>query len=139
MMPVGASPDLYQAAVNGAIMGAVIFTMYWIQKLMENRRSKYDMAVTLGEEIRLMLIVGTASCPIPIMRRNDMMPTDDVYRGMLSSGRIARFEGDLRVDLAQIYAQSGEETGAVDRNLCFDLIDRLEKIEARNRHFKLPG
>lgn len=56
-----------QAAVNGLIMGAVIMSLYLLQKLMEGRGVKYDMAVMMGDEIRSALAAGSASRPSPII------------------------------------------------------------------------
>lgn len=73
------------------------------------------------------------------MPRSHRAPTRDAYVGLLSSGRIARLESELRKDLAHIYHQIGEGFLNVDRELCADLMVRLEKVESGNRLFKLPG
>ena len=139
MTSVGTSPDWYQAVANGLIMGAVIMGLYLLQKWMEHRKIKYDMAVMMSDEITSMLIVGSTVKPNVITPRNHKVPTRDTYLGLLSSGRIVRFDGDLRRDLARIYHQFGYEALEVDRELCATAIEKLEKIEARNRLFKLPG
>ena len=139
MTSVGTSPDWYQAVANGLIMGAVIMGLYLLQKWMEHRRIKYDMAIMMSDEITSMLIVGSASKPNMIMPRGHKVATRDTYLGLLSSGRIVRFDRDLRRVLALIYHQFDYKALEVDRGMCVTAIEKLEKIEARNRLFKLPG
>lgn len=132
MIPAGASLDLGQALLNGFVVGLVIMISYMIQKMWERKATKYRMAVIMSDEIRSIMYVAESRIS-PIMPENHRIPTQDVYRGLLNSGRIVHFEGSLRSELAEIYYALGKSSFKVDTDLCSRVSDKLEKIKPRNR------
>lgn len=128
--------EIMAVLFNGLVIGVVIMLAYGIQKRLESKSAKYHVADVMSDEMKSILNMTTESAESPIMPRNHRIPTQDVYRGLLNSGRIVFFEGQIRRELAQIYDMLGNEPFEVDKARCTRINDELEKIKAANKRYR---
>lgn len=125
-------PTVLAGIVAGMIAALIAVWTYTRNRSWEERDARRGTASILIDETRRMRKFSDFAEGVWVGQRQPEFPTDHIYRGLLQTGNIMRFDRDLRESLDRLYSSFGNSTLSLDEDL-YDLIARrLERIESIN-------
>ena len=119
--------------VNGVVITLVLMSTYFVQKRMERKELRRSLADMLGVEV-----VNIAALINPIgMGRAAITPEPqisvEIYRGLVSSGNIAKFDVEIQKKVHEFYGHGGRHRFEMMRSQIMDVIKIVEDFRRKNR------
>ena len=124
---------LVPSIVNGVVITLVLMSTYFVQKRMERKELRRSLADMLGVEV-----VNIAALINPIgMGRAAITPEPqisvEIYRGLVSSGNIAKFDVEIQKKVHEFYGHGGRHRFEMMRSQIMDVIKIVEDFRRKNR------
>ncbi len=128
--------DVLITIIGGVITGVSAVLVYILQKKIERYSNKYSSTSILYDEITRNTGRYESYKPITNIQIIKKSPTSKIYNGLLSTGNIKYFDGDLQSDLEELYDQFEMDFDtSPDSELLKKIYTRLEKMKCYNKRY----
>ena len=119
--------------VNGFVITLVLMSTYFVQRRMERKELRRSLADMLGVEV---LNIAELINPID-MGRAAITPEPqisvEIYRGLVSSGNIAKFDVEIQKKVREFYGHGGKHRFEMMRSQIKDVIKMVDDFRRKNR------
>lgn len=96
--------EIISTIFGGILTGVSAIIIYVFQKHVENKSNKHSTATILHGEVKRILDIHNIDESVQIMAHMPKrLPTNQIYQGLLHSGNIKYFDGNLQDKLDEMY------------------------------------
>ena len=128
--------ELLSTIFGGFLTGGSAIGIFILQRHIERKANRYDTCEILLNEIRTILFTILAKKPDLFEKPEKILPTSEIYHGLLSSGNIKYFDADLQKKLNKFYNSFKNFPKSPDHKNGRIIVDSLEEIKKNNQGYR---